>query len=95
MIIASEFIERTIPMVTYSKLIPVIALAAALAPFTAYARSDMSPPTDAAHSQILEGQFSDQTAPGGRGASANVPAGLSLHDAAAVYAAIGTIPVEN
>jgi hypothetical protein len=82
-------------MVTYSKLIPVIALAAALAPFTAYARGDMSPPTDAAHSQILVGQFSNQAAPGGRAAGANVQAGLTLLDAAPVYAAIGTIPVEN
>jgi hypothetical protein len=84
-----------IPMVTYSKLIPVIALAAALAPFTAYARSNPSPLTDINHSQVFGGQLTAQTAPGGRMASTNVPAGLSPIDVAAVYAALNSVPIEN
>jgi hypothetical protein len=82
-------------MVTYSKLIPVIALAAALAPFTAYARSNPSPLTDTAHSQVFAGQLNTQTAPGGRSASANVAAGLSPVDAEVVYAALSFVPAEN
>jgi len=82
-------------MVTYSKLIPVIALAAALAPFTAYARSNPSPLTDINHSQVLGGQLNTQTAPAGRMVSVNGQGSLSPVDVAAVYAALNALPIEN
>ena len=82
-----------------SKFLPVLALAAALAPFAAVAQSgDRAPVQDHAHEQYLAGDFGNQHVAAnahGRAAEANPPAGLFIADSWPQYAAVSTAPDEN
>jgi hypothetical protein len=81
-----------------SKFLPVLALAAALAPFAASARSDRAPVQDPAHQQYLVGDFGNQQVAAngqGRAAQANPPAGLFVVESSPQYAAVNTAQDEN
>jgi hypothetical protein len=81
-----------------SKFLPVLALAAALAPFVAVARSNQAPVQDPAHQQYLAGDFGNQQVAAqvhGRAAQVNPPAGLFVVDSSSQYAAVSTAPDEN
>jgi hypothetical protein len=85
-------------MLNQSKILPFLALAAALAPFAASARSDHAPLQNPAHRQYLAGNFGDQhavTNGGGRGAEVNRPARLFIVDSSAQFAALSTISDKN
>jgi hypothetical protein len=82
-------------MSTRSKFLPALALAVALAPFAAQARST-APVQDPAHPVFLAGDYA--SAPQfsqGRVVAVNPPAGLYAVDAQARYAAIQSLPQEN
>jgi hypothetical protein len=81
-----------------SKFLPVLALAAALAPFAASARSDRAPVQDPSHQQYLEGNFGNQQVAAnahGRAAQVNPPAGLFIVNASPQYAAASAASDEN
>jgi hypothetical protein len=81
-----------------SKFLPVLALAAALAPFAAVAQGNQAPVQDPAHPQYLVGDFGDQHVAAnahGRAAEANPPAGLFIADSWPQYAAVSTAPDVN
>jgi hypothetical protein len=75
-------------MSTASKFLPVLALAVALSPFAAQARTGASPVADAAHPVYLLGtnaQFANNDH--GRAHESDPASGLFLGDAPAEYAA--------
>jgi hypothetical protein len=80
-----------------SKFLPVLALAAVLAPFAASARSNPAPAQNPAHQQYLAGDFGDQRVAAnvhGRAAQDHPSTGLSVLSSAQ-YAAVGTASDEN
>jgi len=81
-----------------SKFLPVLALAAVLAPFAASARSNQAPVQDPAHQQYLMGDFGNQQVAAnvhGRAAEVNPPAGLFVVDTSPQFAAVSTAQDEN
>jgi hypothetical protein len=83
-------------MSTRSAFLPALALAVALAPFAAQARSSGATVQDPAHQVFLAGDYAGSQANShGRAAQANPPAGLYAVDAAAQFAAISSLPQEN
>ena len=71
-----------------SKFLPVLALAAALAPFAAVARGNQALVQDPAHPQYLLGDFGNQHVAAnihGRAAEANPPAVLFVVDSSPRY----------
>jgi hypothetical protein len=101
MFIAIRFIavnlRRMISMSSFSKFLPAVALAVALAPFAAQARSDLAPVQDPAHELFLVGGYNSSAAQNahGRVAAVNVPTSVYAVDAATQYAAIQSLPQEN
>jgi len=80
-----------------SKFLPVLALAAALAPFSAVARSSPAPAQNPAHQQYLAGDFGDQRVAAnvhGRAAQDHPTTGLFVLSSVQ-YAAVGTVSDEN
>ena len=85
-------------MSSNTKFLPVLALAAALGPFVASARSDRAPVQNRAHQQTLVGAFGATQAAAnlhGRAAEANPPAGLFIMDSTPQYTAASTAADEN
>lgn len=81
-----------------SKFLPVLALAAALAPFAAVARSNHATTQDHAHPQYIVGDFGNQQVAAygrGRTAEVNSPARLFIMDSSSQYAAVSTASDEN
>jgi len=84
-------------MLKFPKFLTVLAMAAALGPFAASARSDRAPVQDAQHQQYLVGTYGGNqatTSSTGRTAAANAPAGLFTVEASE-YAAVAGVDYAN
>lgn len=85
-------------MSTRSKFLPALALAAALVPFAANARSDRAPVQATAQQQLLLGDFGGGqafAAPRGRAGEREAAASQLLLVTEAQFAAINSVPEEN
>lgn len=84
-------------MSVFSRVLPAMVLASSLAPFAASAHGDAQAAPAPAHEYVLSGGFNqDQPArAAGRVAAVNAEGSQHVIDAAALFAAIQSLPVEN